>query len=237
MEKERPVYELLEACFFNVNKAKRTARQIRGGFVASESAVSVPQVTSAVPQIETAEVESTDDWERKSSTQTLENKDYEFASTSPKKSVPKQQKNVEDILKDFANKVARWRANGRNNPGPAQFAHFLNEHFLCNQLDPLPKTKMVTVARKAVVMEIEKISRMEPSQQPKAGKGIIKPQRLSKDAGARPELTAQKPAQSLLSSTSAAVTAIGSSNFESLVARLESQQNQLQSIREKLNDQ
>ncbi len=64
---------------------------------------------------------------------------------------------VEETLRDFSNKLARWRASG--SPEPAQFAAYLSDHFLCAKLDPLPKTKMVAIARKAVVMEIEKISR------------------------------------------------------------------------------
>jgi hypothetical protein len=64
---------------------------------------------------------------------------------------------VEETLRDFSNKLARWRASG--SPEPAQFAAYLSDHFLCAKLDPLAKTKMVAIARKAVVMEIEKISR------------------------------------------------------------------------------
>ncbi len=64
---------------------------------------------------------------------------------------------VEETLRDFSNKLARWRASG--SPEPAQFAAYLSDHFLCAKLDPLPKSKMAAIARKAVVMEIDKISR------------------------------------------------------------------------------
>jgi len=173
---------------------------------------------------------------------------------------------VENILKDFANEVAQWRRSPQTNPSPVQFASYLSDYYLCEKLDPLPKSKMVTIARKAVSMEVEKISRIQSDKNnAPATKNVdiqnkrsIKRQTMIRNGQRRMANKPQKaagrggrlmnslfPTQinteeqdqpisvSIPTTPHSATNLSSASSFDDLVARIESQQSQLNSIRER----
>ncbi len=223
MEKEIvPVYELIESCMKNVQNAKRTARMLRqsSGGSFNKAGGSLKREIRNETKSEPENVRTEEQFVvKKPSASSSPSSSSSYISSKlgilksktsqkvKKQEQPQNQLTAESILKDFANQVARWRATDRRNPLPSDYASYLNQHFLCEKLDILPRSKMVTVARKAVAMEIDKINRLKPKTQPNEQR---------KD---------QKPTEKIPLKSSTIMQS--KSTFDDLVARLETQQTQL----------
>jgi len=198
----QPIYILLEECMTNINSAKHHSRKIR-------QFGSMPKRTiQCSTRFKETNIKA----------------DEEIKSVNAAKNPAiNESELVEGILKDFANKVGRWRQMKVKTPDSEHFATYLNDEFLCRQLDPLPRGKFVSIARKAISLEIEKISKIRNSDKT-SNQPVDRNKRASKIIHSLFDSEEKTP----INNNDAKMAA---NSLEALLAQCETQQEQLMSLR------
>uniref|UniRef100_A0A7S3PP76 Uncharacterized protein n=1 Tax=Aplanochytrium stocchinoi TaxID=215587 RepID=A0A7S3PP76_9STRA len=166
-----PVYELLKDCLSCVHEAKHTVRKIKQyNLYFSDNRkidqkeredifqVNIGQEGSSKERIFE---EKCTEHESKLDQNLSESEGLKTHAASGLKSFSKSDEKAKQTLKYFANEVAVWRKLKIKHPSPTKFSTYLTEKYISNILDPLPKTKLVSIASKAILLEVEKLKNLE----------------------------------------------------------------------------